>query len=722
MFDYITDPSDMRVLQLLHDNGTKYCNILGAFDIETSNILKRDDNGEIDPSTSFALPYSFQLGFCDISGAKIFYLFRTAGDFVHFMTLLNKAISKPLCIFIHNAGFEFEHVKSYLSEIATLNPDDFFFNNSRRKVLYFRAGNFEFRDSYQLTGKSLRKVGEDLAEKGYDNILKGTMDYDLIRTPATPLTDDEIFYSLQDVNILLDLWRDELKYYGKIANMPLTNTGRIRKELHDYMKPHRDELNQIKAMQPSYYASEALRRAFYGGFTHACRFHALKPVKDVICQDLASAHPASMLIEKYPVGKVFEVAPKSIQDLKDLYKDYCFWGTFQFVDISTEHQAPSIFKSDNTIVEGGEWWNGKLVYAKKITISLCDLDLFRILDIYHFSSFAIGEVYASKKDYLPLHFRKFVMRLYRNKTMYKGVKDKVAEYKLSKILLNSVFGATAMNPIRDVYRINLGDLSVDLLPPYTGTKFEGLPLDAAFAAWQKARKTDQCYLSHIWGAYTTMYTRMRLFKLIDLVGDRFVYCDTDSVYYTVEGLNSAQKGALDAGLAALNKEITDKYVAAFRSETVTLQDEYFNPDDGVTGTTYRGEMITVLNNDVATPYDPSGTPRPIGIWTLDGIYSIFGTRGAKSYLDRDIDGTWKLTHSGLPKAAVGVFTAYNDPLLVFLDSEFVIPASSGFHKSKVYQARPLSGDILDYQGIPYHYSVPSSLVIYASDYCTKSIN
>lgn len=702
---FITDPLNMDWQNLIVRQRGKYSTMVGAFDIETSNVLRTED-GIIDTSKSFALPYSFQLGFTSKDGGKIFYLFREVSDFTTFMKNMSENVDKIVCIFIHNAQFEFEHIKHYLKDIApaeTFEQRDFFFNNSKQKVLYFRVGNLEFRDSYQLEGVSLAKVGSNLEEKGVLNVKKGEMDYDLIRTPETPLTDDEIEYMIQDVNILCELWKDLLKTYETPKDVPLTNTGKVRRQIKEHMKNCKSELQSIKAIAPSFQAMETNREAFYGGYTHANRYNYFRTHEDVVCFDIASAHPTAMLIEKFPVGKVVEIPFESLENLRELYKTHCFWLRCRFKNISTTSSHPAIYKSGSIKTTGGEYVNGKLIYADEVEISLLDRDLFCVLENYDFDSWEVeaGRVFASKKDYLPDVLRFFIYAQYFKKTAYKNVKGREVEYMLAKININSIFGVCAMDPIRDAFEVDFSTMEIERIAPFTGSKYEGLPISTAYELSNQDKRLENCYISELWGAYITMYSRLRVFELIEKVGGRFLYCDTDSVYYSQDGMSEADKEALINEVSAINDNITNKFYKAFDGRAI--------PED-------------FPSDKLEAPKDPSGKSRPIGIWSFDGHYKKFATRGAKSYLVQTDDGKYKLTHSGLPKAAVSEFAKESDPFKKFLNpTGFTIPASTGYHRSKIYQHEPLTGTVTDYLGNVYSYSVPSSIIIYDSEYSTNKI-
>src|SRR5574344_495032 len=85
----------------------------------------------------------------------------------------------------------------------------------------------EFRDSYILSGLPLKLVAENLTSHNIKKLV-GDLDYSLIRTDVTRVTDKELGYMLNDVVILIYYITEQIEQYGNIAKIPLTNTGRVR--------------------------------------------------------------------------------------------------------------------------------------------------------------------------------------------------------------------------------------------------------------------------------------------------------------------------------------------------------------------------------------------------------------------------------------------------------------------------------------------------------------
>ena len=69
--------------------------------------------------------------------------------------------------------------------------------------------------------------------------LVGNLDYSVLRTPKTKLTKEEIEYCVNDVLVMYEGLKEYKKIYGNIKDIPLTQTGRVRKEVikrmsHEY--------------------------------------------------------------------------------------------------------------------------------------------------------------------------------------------------------------------------------------------------------------------------------------------------------------------------------------------------------------------------------------------------------------------------------------------------------------------------------------------------------
>ena len=230
-------------------------------------------------------------------------------------------------IAVHNLGFDMYALSDWLAtkEVRVLAK-------SSTKPISFTIldenGNAELVlwDTLQFSGKSLERMGADCGLPK----LKGSWDYNLQRTPETPLTDEEIAYAKQDIYTLaawLGFWArnnpeiDEAKLGLNIV----TKTGVVRAKrtiLFDQIKGNGNKYNigrfwnyHNKREQPKsddeLFTMQACTR---GGFTFCASTHASKVYdlsdKEIITgYDATSMHPSQMVSHAYPYA-FHNVSPK----------------------------------------------------------------------------------------------------------------------------------------------------------------------------------------------------------------------------------------------------------------------------------------------------------------------------------------------------------------------------------------------------------------------------
>ena len=124
----------------------------------------------------------------------------------------------------------------------------------------------EFRDSYILSGLPLKLVAENLTSHTIKKLV-GDLDYNLVRTDVTRVTDKELGYMLNDVVILIYYITEQIEQYGNISRVPLTNTGRVRMAVKEiaFNKDNRfltQKQMSVLTLTPDLYIK--LKRAFAG--------------------------------------------------------------------------------------------------------------------------------------------------------------------------------------------------------------------------------------------------------------------------------------------------------------------------------------------------------------------------------------------------------------------------------------------------------------------------
>lgn len=130
--------------------------------------------------------------------------------------------------------------------------------------------------------------------------------------------------------------------------------------------------------------------------------------------------------------------------------------------------------------------------------------------------------YYAPKDFLPDEFRQNCYYWYEQKTTLKGVSGKEYEYMKSKNRVNSSFGMCVEHIVKDIN---------ELQPDFTFKTRRPTLEEAEKQLSDFYTPMKQKFLAFQWGITVTALARVEHMKLIDLVGEDFVYGDTDSVFY-----------------------------------------------------------------------------------------------------------------------------------------------------------------------------------------------
>ena len=405
-----------------------------TFDIETTSIW--NINGHIvsykdcysekqyNNAESKAFCYIWQFGIDDTV-----YYGRYLSELPKFLQKVKKACHglSPI-IWIHNLSYEFQFIREYLEEIAPITV----FARSERKPIKFNWDIFEFRCTYMLTRKSLETWGKEL---GCSKMV-GDLDYNILRTPKTPMTKTEMGYCKRDCIVVYHGIRDFLKTYEYQHASPLTQTGRVRRVVKNFTKNDYKYLRKITRMQPvTENEYKLLRAAFMGGSTGACYLNAGKVLHHVGSFDLSSDYPSQIVRQKYPMQKFREVSAKK----KTNFEKYAYIFVLKMENITPKSNTHYLPSSKCIALKGAKYDNGKIISAKSCVFICTEQDYTILHDCYNFSE-TIIKLFQSKKQYLPTYFVSYVLDLYENKTKLKDVDGSEELYKESKEFINALYG------------------------------------------------------------------------------------------------------------------------------------------------------------------------------------------------------------------------------------------------------------------------------------------
>ena len=665
--------------------GVKLCNLPFSFDIETTSF-EREKNGKTE---KLACMYVWQLG---INGYII--IGRLWSEFIETIKAISNVLqlneNKRVIIYVHNLSFEFQFIRKMFDWINVFSIEE------RRPLYALSVDGVEFRCSYLLSGYNLATVAKNLVKYKCKKLV-GDLDYKLHRHAKTPLTDLELMYCVNDVKIVMLYIKEYIENVRNIHSIPLTKTGGVRKfcrkqcffvktdsgkTVNNYDYKHLIDGLKIKDLAEF----NAMQRAFCGGFTHANADYVNKVCLDVASYDFTSSYPAVMVSEKFPMSYGVKMQFKSKQTFENFLAQnkYCVIFDIEFFDI----MAANTF---DMYISTSKCWqkekhvenNGRLVCAKRICLTITEIDFKIIRKNYTWSNYRVGISYVYTKEYLPTEFVTAILELYRKKTELKGVGGMENEYLNSKEMLNSCYGMCVTSPLRDTVTYKENVWGVDVLTE--NEKNEML---------DKYNLSNNRFLFYLWGVYVTAFARRNLWTAIYNIKNDYIYSDTDSVKIFN---HTKHKNYFDA----YNLSIENKLKTACKFHNIDYS--------------------------LCAPKTIKGKTKVLGVWDFEGVYTRFKTLGAKRYLveEKDvlnIDGKsfdYSLTVSGINKrkAIPYLLEKYGtDGIFNAFDNNLYIPPQYSGKNILTYIDYETSGEITDYLGNAEKFSELSSVNLSESEY------
>lgn len=633
----------------------KYYNIPAAFDIEASSFM--------DGEQKRGIMYIWMFGIDDMVTYG-----RTWKEFKSFIrvlsTVLNLSSDLRLPVYIHNLAYEFQWIRKHFEWDEVFLMED-------RKPVYAETNGVEFRCSLKLSGgKSLANVAKDLVKH---NVKKqvGDLDYLILRTPLTPLTEKELGYCEGDIRVLLAYIDEKIEQDGDVTKIPLTNTGYVRQYCRNVCFERKLQYRErISALTVSSNEYSQLKRAFQGGFTHANAHYVGDILENIASFDLQSSYPTVMCVEKFPMSSpVLLDGEVTREQLESLFKTHCCMFELEMWNVMPRrHQDHPLSSSKCYILENAVIDNGRVVMAEHLKTTVTEQDYYIYTQFYKPESWAVSQVRAFKKQYLPTQFVKSILKLYKDKTTLKGVEGQELNYMISKNMINSAYGMTVTAIVRDDIKYVNGHYAKQA--PDSEKIIEHYNND------------PKRFLYYPWGVWVTAYARANLFSAIIECGDDYVYSDTDSVK-----------------------------IKNYKSHI-----NYFNRySDDIHEKIESAAAYHKIPVSEFSPLDSKGRERTLGIWDFEGIYDRFKTLGAKRYFV-ERNGQYSLTMAGVNKRmACDYLVQTGQPFGRFTNS-LVIPKEYSKRLSLTYIDDETEGDIVDCNGVPYHYHELSSVHMEPTDY------
>lgn len=526
-------------------------------------------------------------------------------------------------IYVHNLAFDFQFLRNVLEFTEV-------FARTRRKPMYARASGVEFRCSYMLTRLSLRAWGDTIDIKKQT----GLLDYDAaLRTPLTPLTEKELRYCEFDLLVMFRGLQKYLQKYGKISDIPLTQTGEVRKVVKKMYQKNNSYHFKVTELQPKTVDEyRRLRAVFAGGETHANRLYCAsvgefvdrktkfrftndydKILSRVASFDKTSDYPYQMCAMMFPMSRFVQCS----RDLRFLKPEvYAYIIECHMINVKVKTNSTYISRSHCVSIKNGKYDNGRLISADAVAICMTEQDYLTINEMYEFEIDKVERVYRSRKAYMPKQYIEYILELYEYKTTLKGDPTKSDLYAQSKQFINSLYGMEVTDIIMpDIKFINN---SWPDYKPLTENQIQER-LDKIQEKWW-----NNC-LAYQWGVWVTAYARRELMQAV-------LYCDNDEVYHDTDSVKLLHY---------------EKYYDYFLKQNDIMDEklrkmcEYYD-----------------IDYERTRPLKPNGKPAPLGHWDFEGIYFKFKTLGAKKYAYKymfEADGiTIKPENYGIHVTVAGV--------------------------------------------------------------------
>lgn len=579
-----------------------YVNVPIAFDIETTSFYMLGKTAVSNSEQSLKLykdakkcatMYVWQVAIADtvIIG-------RRWGDLYYLLDELHGKFDLEknyLIIYVHNLSYEFQFMCKRFSWKKVFADDE-------RKPIYAETdAHIIFKCSYRLSGYSLATVAKNLTDVKIEK-LQGFLDYSELRHSDTELTKDELRYCANDVLIVTAYIKEQIKRWGNIVKIPLTQTGAVRRLVRKNCFRAKKYKWLVRRLAIDVNEYGYMRSAFAGGFTHANAMYVNTVLRDVASYDFTSSYPSVMIAEKYPMSRGYRFNVASETEIPKLSKEYCLIMDVTLYDVAPTFRYESIISlSKCTDVADALINNGRVASARRLRTTITEIDYFNLRKFYKWKQCKIHRAYIYKKDYLPKAIIETILDLYGKKTTLKGVQGKEQEYLHSKELLNSIYGMCVTNIIRDSYTYKNEQWQ---------TKSANIAKEIGKYNSDKTR-----FLFYMWGVYVTAYARGNLYSGILECGRDYVYADTDSVKIRNEEKHAEY-------FRTYNESVAEKIASALR---------------------YHG-----LSGELAKPKTIKGIEKQLGVWEREGLYKRFKTLGAKRYMYED-DKHINITVAGLGK-------------------------------------------------------------------------
>ena len=376
---------------------------------------------------------------CEIGNPDNFIYGNNIEDFMKFCQ--NKR--ENYVLYFHNLKFDGEYIFNYLlnngyecikdkkerrdKTFTTLISDtgqfysiEIFFDTKNKKHI----NKVTIYDSLKILNFSVEQIAKDFNLP----IRKLELDYKTNREIGHVLTQDEIDYIRNDVEIMaraLKIMFDEKLTKMTIGSDALSNYKEMNKNFNKYFPVLPYEIDKD------------IRKSYKGGFTYLNDVYKEKETKEGIVLDVNSLYPSVMKFEKLPFGEPLYFDGKYEDDM--LYPLYV--QTFSCMFKIKKNKIPTIQIKNNLSFLPNEYIKSSEGDIVTLTLTNIDIELFfdhyDVYEITYHSGWKFRAIKGLFTSYID----------YWSEQKINAKKDKNdALYRISKLMLNSLYGKFGLNP------------------------------------------------------------------------------------------------------------------------------------------------------------------------------------------------------------------------------------------------------------------------------------
>ena len=356
-------------------------------------------------------------------------------------------------------------------------------------ICFYKKGNYRKVVHIYDSLKKLPFPVKKIAQAFELPILKGEIDYKAYREIGHILTDEEISYLRNDVEIMaraLKIQIDEGLTHMTIGSDALHSFKDIITE------------KQFKSYFPilDIEVDKDIRRAYRGGYTYTNKIFQAKDVGEGLVYDVNSMYPSVMYDEYLPYSIPIFFEGEYVYDSE--YPLYIQKIKADLV-LKKDH-IPTIQCKTNMYFNATEYieaTNGMLV----MYVTNVDLDIIKeqydILDIEYINGYKFKACKGLFCEYIDKY-----MEMKKNNTG--------AKRQLAKLMLNNLYGKFASNPKTQQ--------KIPYLNEFNEVEYKTITADDKEPVYTPV------------GVFITSYARSRIQRTAQSIYHRFCYADTDSIH------------------------------------------------------------------------------------------------------------------------------------------------------------------------------------------------